>query len=312
MKAFIKKICIFLLLPLLVGIALFLLIISYTNKLYINNPIKIESNVSTIYIGDSHIELAIDDRIIPNSKNFATSSESFYFSYFKLKILLKNNPFIKKVYLGFSYHNLSNYYDKFIYGNYAPVIAPKYFFLLPFNEQSKIFYWNKYDLLPFMISVTKCGIHKIIYNYYHSYRGGYSNNFTSTMAANSSIDARINFQFYNSNGLNPFSKINIYYFSKIVALCKSKNVDLYALNTPLNNYYIKKVPLEYKIKLNKIIVNEQVKYIDLSNLKFEKKFFIPDGDHVSKLGAEATSHELSKARKDNDDVLLKARVNGFD
>ena len=100
--------------------------------------------------------------------------------------------------------------------------------------------------------------------------------------------------------LNLINKeILIEYLNRIDSLCRSKNVKLYTLNTPLFDYYYRKIPDEYKNKLTSIIKNKQLENIDLSNLRLNKEGFIPDGDHVSKLGAKATSVTLNKVRMHN-------------
>lgn len=297
MEKFIKKILGFLIIPIITGGTIFLVfVICLSNA---SSECQIKSNIKHVYIGDSHIQQAINDSIIPNSLNIATNSESFYFSYYKLEVLLNNNPSIENVYLGFSYHSLSNYYDRFINGDYSSAIAPKYFYILPPKEQIRMIYWNKTNLVPFMKSVIKHGFIKLLRNDCSSFLGGYSNHFNTSSAVNSSMDKRLTFQYYNNGRLNPFSEINIEYFNKIVLLCKSKDVKLYTLNTPLYKYYAEKVPEKYKEKLQEIISESQINYIDLSNLEFKREYFIPDGDHVSKLGAEATSVELNKARTHN-------------
>lgn len=288
MKKFIKKTLAFLILPIIAGI-LFVICINNLSSEY-----QLKSNIKNIYLGDSHIQQAINDSIIPNSLNLGLSSESFYFSYYKLKVLLNNNSSVEKVYLGLSYHSLSNYYDRFINGNYSSAVAPNYFYILPPKEQIRMIYWNKTNLVPFIKSVVKHGFIKLIKNDYSSFLGGYSNHFNTTSAVNSSMDKRLIFQYYNNGRLNPFSEINIEYLNKIAVLCKSKGVELYTLNTPLYDYYSEKVPIKYKEKLHEIISESKLNYIDLSNLEFKREYFIPDGDHVSKLGADATSVELNK------------------
>jgi hypothetical protein len=297
MKKFIQKLLSFLIFPTIIGGAVFLVFVICISNL--SSECQIKSNIKHVYIGDSHIEQTINDSIIPNSLNIGINSESFYFSYYKLEVLLNNNPSIDNIYLGFSYHNLSNYYDRFINGDYSYSIAPKYFYILPPKQQIRMIYWNKTNLVPFMRSVIKHGFIKLLRNDCSSFLGGYSNNFKSTTAVNSSIDKRLTFQYYNNGSLNPFSKMNIEYLNKIVLLCKSKDIKLYAISTPLYSYYIEKVPEGYKEKLQEIISESQINYIDLSNLEFKREYFIPDGDHVSKLGAEATSVELNKARTHN-------------
>ena len=66
------------------------------------------------------------------------------------------------------------------------------------------------------------------------------------------------------------------------------------MNTPLSEYYNKKVPKEYKDKLNEIVISNQFNYMDLSSFKLNDRCFIPDGDHVSYLGAKKTSIKIKE------------------
>ena len=69
MRKFLKNILFFLLPAIIVGIS----ILIYENSL--SNNYKIEPGISTIYIGDSHIQMAINDSIIPHSINLAAIAE---------------------------------------------------------------------------------------------------------------------------------------------------------------------------------------------------------------------------------------------
>lgn len=289
MNQFIKKTLIFIFIP---------VIITLLGLVYLNYSIEkkhtVKSNISTVFIGDSHIQLAINDSVIPKSKNIANSSESFYFSYYKLKLLLENNNSIKRVYLGVSFHSLSNYYDKFINGDYSSSISPKYFFKLTPIEQARLIYWNKKNFCSFMREVIKSGILQIYNKNYAHLNEGYSNQFRETLAVDSSMDKRLLFQYYDNNKLNSFSEINIHYLNKIIALCKKTDVHLIIINTPLHSYYYKKIPKEYKEKLTEIIKINQLDYVDLSNLELSDNCFIPDGDHLSSLGAEKISVKIKE------------------
>ena len=141
MRRFIKKSFVFLILPIIIGGLIFPVFVIGISTIASEDQLK--PYIKNVYLGDSHIQYAINDSIIPNSLNLATTSESFYFSYYKLKLLLDNNPAVENVYLGFSYHSLSNYYERFISGDYSSAIAPKYFYILPSKEQFRMIYWNK-------------------------------------------------------------------------------------------------------------------------------------------------------------------------
>ncbi len=234
MRHFLKNIFIFLI-PTLVGFVLFLLLMLYSSNKASNY--KLDSTIIAIYIGDSHIQHAVNDSILKNSKNIASESESLYYTYFKLNSILSTNSNICNVYLGFSYHSLSNYHDDFINGEFSSYISPNYFSVIPLNEKCKVFFWNINHLSSYTKRILKQSVNTILFSeFYHL--GGFSNNFMNTKAVDSSIDKRIKFQYYyKDNTLRPFSSINIFYLNKIIKLCESKGVELILLKTPLNSDY---------------------------------------------------------------------------
>jgi hypothetical protein len=291
MRTFVKKTLAFIALPLIIGIPVLVGFSVWMSQL--SSEYKLNPNIKSIFIGDSHIQNAINDTTIAASINLASNSESFYFSYYKLLMLLNSNPSVEKVYLGFSYHSLSNYYDEFICGEYAAVTGPKYFYLLPVSEQLKMMYWNSDKLPSFTKTVVKEGMNKLNKPNYHSFFGGYVNEFESSSAVDSSMDKRLKFQYFAEDQERGFSAINREYLHKIVELCKSKNVTLYALNTPLHEYYDSRVPMAFKQELVSAISENQISYIDLSHLLAERFYFIPDGDHVSTSGALAVAAALN-------------------
>ena len=125
MRVFIKKAALFASIPIIC------LIIGYSTLSYWHNRaniFKLDSNITTLFVGDSHIRYAIDDSKIKNSINLARRAESYYFSYFILDRYLHVNMHIKRVYLGFGYHNLTHNYERFIKGEYSLLVAKNYFF----------------------------------------------------------------------------------------------------------------------------------------------------------------------------------------
>ncbi|MDD3080347.1 MAG: hypothetical protein PHH37_14770 [Paludibacter sp.] len=302
MKKFLKNTTLFLL-PLIIIIILFFTLFVYINNQ--SNVFKIEPSISNVYIGDSHIQLAINDSIIPNSINIATSAESFYFSYYKLKMVLDNNPSIDTVYLGLSYHSLSIYYNRFINGDCSAAVAPNYFYLLPLDEQFRMINWNTNNLIPFMLSIIEQSINRVVNKKNYPYIDGFIYRFEKTKANKSSMDKRLHFQYYTNKRVNAFSKLNIDYLDKIIDMCKSKGVVLITLNTPLHEYYYKNTPVKYKEKLRDLINSRGLNYIDLSKIKLDDDCFIPDGDHVSEKGADKTTTLLKDIIKHKHTALYK-------
>lgn len=283
MKKFITRVTVFLTIPVFAGIiflAAFSSIVSSISKEY-----KLEPDISELYIGDSHIQCSVNDSLISGSKNLGHTSESFYFSYYKLKLIVEANPNIKKIYLGFSYHSLSDYYDDFITGEYSGSISPDYFFILPLSEQINFVTRDPENFPSYIKSILKSGIDNLSGGNKYTYTGKYLNRFKESSASQFFMDKRLKFQYYRDNKLNEFSEINLRYLDEIIALCKSNNKELIIFNTPLHPYYRSKLPAEYINKFNSITETYDLKVIDLSSLSLEDDCYIPDGDHVSEKGS---------------------------
>ena len=136
LRLFLKKISLFVVIPVLAFLLTFL-ILNLKDKALLQNY-TVPQNVNNLFIGDSHIMQGINDSIIPNSINLAENSEAYYYSYFKIKGIIKNNPSIKNIFLGFSYHSLSSYYEEFEFGKFSKNVCTTYFFIMPFSEQIKL------------------------------------------------------------------------------------------------------------------------------------------------------------------------------
>lgn len=290
MIKFIKKTALFVSIP-LVFITLFIAILEFVNY-EIAKSERLDSSITRIFMGDSHIEQAINDTLLDHSVNIAQNSESLYFSYYKLKIILEQNPSIKEVYLGFSYHSVSSYYDKFIFGEFSNVISSRYFSLLPFKEKLKILIANRNDFFSYLKVVTKNDILNI-WREKKTFQGGFANSFSNTKASEESIEKRVLFQYYNKGSLNEYSLINIEYLNKIKDLCKNSNVNLILVNTPVHTLYKNKLPKKFKVKYEQLSESGRFKFLDLSNILSEEYFFIPDGDHVSQKGAIKTTEYIA-------------------
>ena len=291
MSRFLKRTLLFL--SILLGIfSFFFISLEFLNyKIAKSQPVG--NSITKIFIGDSHIQQCINDSLLENSINIGQNSESIYFSYHKIKLLLESNPSIKEVYLGFSYHSISSYYEKFIDGEYSNAISSKYFALLPLKEKISIIYANKTDLISYFKALIDSEI-KNIFNDRKSYQGSYENVFFDSKVNHKSVEKRIQFQYYTEDSLNPYSQSSIESVNKINDLCKKSNVKLILLNTPVHKSYKEKVPNKFKSMLIKLANDMKVRTLDLSDLLSEENLFIPDGDHVSQQGARLTTEYIRK------------------
>ncbi len=287
MRKFLKEIGAFSVIP-LVCIVACISFVAYTSSTI---EYKMDARITDLVIGDSHTQCAINDDLASNWKNVSERSESFYFSYYKLEGLIEENPSIERVYLGFSYHSLSEYYDKFIDGEYSAGVSSKYFYMLPVKEKLKLIYWNV-DRLPAMCGGIFSESAKLLFVHEPVSFGAYSNDFTGTMVSNSALEKRLKFQFYTDERINDFSQINQLYLDRIIKLCASKEVELVFLNTPLHLNYRRGIPEVYIDKYDDLLSQYHMKAIDFSCLSLNDSCFVPDGDHVSRMGADITTKEL--------------------
>jgi len=276
MKKFILKTTFFLFILFLFFLLLILLPSKEMNTYKLNNDIEI------VFIGDSHIQCAIQDDLFNNAKSLAINSESTYFSYYKIEKLINENPNIEKIYLGFSYHNISSYYDEYIYGRYSKDIFPRYFDILPDSEKQKYLpnkLWSFYrNYLKIKLIGTKTG---------------YVNQFINTSAIEKSMNKRINFQYYNTKeDIKEFSELNIKYLKKIRDLLLKENIQLVLLDIPVHPYYKERVPKEYKQKYNDLVGNNQFNTLNFERITLDNDCFILDGDHLSVKGADTLSSFL--------------------
>lgn len=288
MQVFLRKTFLFLL-PLFVLFSLFglIFIICVSPK----NIDKLQKNIKTVFIGDSHIRLAINDSLLNNSANLGNHGESLYFNYFKLWSLLNENPSVDTVYLGISYHSISSNFDNYVTGNEV-YYSSEIYYLLPFSEKLRLLFYKRNTLFTFMKNCIK---HQTIQEFLNNKRklsGEFANNHVNTTAVDKIMDKRLKKHYYELSEISGFSNISLEYLKKIISLCHSHQVVLIILNTPLHKYYRDAVPLKFKSKFCDIINTEHLNYIDLSELELADNAYIQDGDHVSKIGADITTNHL--------------------
>jgi hypothetical protein len=278
MKKFLQKAIIFSILPTLILAASILLRRIHYMPYIMNN------NIQTIVIGDSHPEVTIDDSRHESLQNLCVSSEGYIFTYYKLSELLKNNQTIQHVVLGFSYHNISSYFDEYIYGSKAHVAIRRYADLLDVNLLFYLVNKNPKLLIPTIKNMSAAKQNPYVYiGRYNGIGGDYKYNRESS-------HKRINFQYYDERGmvLNT-STSNIKYLYKIISLCEENGVSVTLLNTPLHDYYIDLIPEIYIDKYNTIIQEvskrDSCMLFDFLDLELQDHHFLPDGDHLNLSGS---------------------------
>ncbi len=260
------------------------------------NLLKISKNINKVFTGDSNVECAVNDSLIPNSINIAQSGEAYMYTYAKIKSLLEYNDQIKTVFIGFSfwdlikftedrwmfssefvieeitlYHYLLDYYDKFLLIKNNPVAYIKGVFKSILSN----------------LNVFIKSLHRGEFNGKLIKFGGYVDSGREILQED--IKKNTFKEQVFEKGL-----IQIEYLKKISELCRQKSIKLVLLNTPKHNYYYSNIP--EPIRQNWISVRNSFSRDSLMDFS---TFSLPDscfGDltHINSKGAKIFSRYLNE------------------
>lgn len=214
-----------------------------TTKSY--SKFRLREKVTTIFLGDSHVEHAINNNIIgPESLNLGRGGECYFYEYIKLRMLIENNPQLETVVIDFSINKLLPYSDrKFFEDKYLSWFLSLY---LPFmnREEISIIYKNnpKGFIRYFRISLGRLFIRVLKSDFNFSDEiGGFAYNKEYLDSVPSEIP-----EYLNEEGI---AVNNIRYLEKIVQLCHEKNLDILFIRTPIHSQspLLKKEELLWRI-----------------------------------------------------------------
>ena len=268
-------------------VTLTVLVITLMNKRLLDqHPLN---HVTTIFIGDSHMEMGLNDRLFPNSVNLAKSSDGYIHTYAKLLAVMKSNPQIRNVVLSYSPHNLSSYFNTFIVGRDARYGFADYFPILPSAERRELLRRNKLLGINALSLILKNGFTNLFADSNrYSFLGRFSPG-PFRLRDTSTIIKRIDVQFYEQGSLRPVSSIQKLYLEKIIDLCFERNIKLVLIKMPVHRVYRNLVPKAYRDEYISNIRNKPVLVFDCIDLHLPDASFLPDGDHVNTEGADSTT-----------------------
>ena len=241
-----------------------------------------QKNVHTLILGDSHTQCGINDVLLPHSLNLSESADTYFYSYVKLKRMLKANPQIDTLILGYANFNITDNQDHWLRSeNINSFKLPIYFFLFDqddFNDFIKI---NPTQLLEFSGTIFKR-------NFSHMYRifnkeeidkfgiGGFL-----------ALDKQMENKEKSVNNINinttwKQSEIDLLYLKKINDFCKTKKVKLILIATPTQDH-----PVSNHNRKQVAFWNSQLKeasYLDFSGYPLKNDSFA-DNSHLNAKGA---------------------------
>ena len=246
--------------------------------------------VNTLFIGDSHMEMGLNDQLFPNSLNLAKSSDGYIHTYVKLKAVIENNPQIRNVVLSYSAHNLSSYFHTFIDGRDARYGFADYFPIMPASEKMELLRRNKLLGVEALSLILKKGFTNLTANssLYYSFLGSYQPQ-SFRLKDTLTIIKRIHTQFYQEGRLRPLSAIQVQYLDKIIEFCSDRKIQLVLVEMPVHQVYRNLVPGTYKVAFFSNILHKPLLLLECNDIHLPDAFFLPDGDHVNAVGADSTT-----------------------
>lgn len=243
---------------------------------------KIKDNKPILIVGHSHSECAFNDSLINNVANLSQSGESYFYTYFKTKKLIKQNSHINTVFIEFSNNQIALFMNDWIWGDkYMSYRFPKYgvfmdlnSYNLLLNNNPKCFQNSSKNLIKNSILSTLRGFRP------QDNIGGYHylvRNKTDSLLANIPIDSVSE---YRSQEI---SEKNIEYLRKTVDFLKSENKKVFLIRSPL---HIKYEGFMNEQKFQEILQSKfsDIEFLDFSHFPLLNSEF-GDLEHLNHKGA---------------------------
>jgi len=289
------------------------------DKLYNPANLRYDKSFTTMILGDSHAQHAFDPQYIDNSINLALGAEPYFYTYYKLRFLLDNNPVTKRVILTFSYLNLAPGQTKKLHeeGSQFTALFDRYFMLLDGNGVRRIRNLNGWFSPPVVINVLKYrlgfpinGFSREMKLLLRRLREGrlsiralpFIGGFVATSEANVedyiAAEMKKHRMAFEAHG-GKTADLMVEYLKKIAVHCEERGVELILVNTPIHEAYSGAYPEETRASFLAVLDDVRGLCPHLVFLDYEH-FELPDemfqnGHHLNKYGAEVFSREINSA-----------------
>ncbi len=283
MKKFILKLFVFCFITIIGFVTFWAIICSNRDK-----TLKLPNNENIVFLGNSHIECAVNDSIIKNSFNFARSAENMEYVYCKVKLLKQSNPQLDTVVIGFDNtlltHTLSN----------SGLYSPYYYNTYTFSDLNALF---KYSTLEYieshiahpldwkkMINIVSRYIKIDVDAHDLKDLGGY------LYLVRDKLDVSIKQQNKKSYEIPQCEEIAEYFLKEIREYCAQNNITLIFMHTPMHK------ALNWDNTLVKMFYRKNysnIKFYDFRDMKLADSCF-GDLDHLNYKGAKVFSEYLEK------------------
>lgn len=257
--------------------------------------LKLNEKISIVFAGDSNMECAVNDSLIPNSINIAESGEAYMYTYAKIKTLLEINPQVKTLYLAFALHDISKSVENTWMFDSEFIIVHNSYYNYLLNKQDKYLLFSN-NPKAYLEAIRDCivkNVSQIIisrnltsFNKEKIQFGGY------VYLGKGNLKKAIIKQSLDTTQLR-IANYQLKYLKDISEFCQKKSVNLVLLNTP--KY---KLANDQKYDLTSFIQTNKDIFLNTSFLDYSR-MALPDSDfadlmHLNHHGAKAFSTYLKR------------------
>lgn len=283
MRLFLSKIA-----YMIVSIGILLLVILMIDRTLLNQShlFVLDKQVHSLILGDSRTKYDLNDKILKNTCNLSNDADSYFYSYLKLKAIVKKNPQITTLILSFSQHNIQKIIEyRWILNDthinqrlkiYYVLLDPNDFLFLLLQKPKE----SLVNLFPQILYPLKLMKGRELY-------GGFSD------MDHNNLDEEIKkYPKETEVQKEEFteSSIETKYLEKIKDYCKVNQIKLLLINTPLHKTLNSKQEFLYAY-YKKYTWN--VPFLDFSKLALPDSCF-SDLVHLSPAGSNYFSHYLEE------------------
>lgn len=249
-----------------------------------SNVFVFDRHIHSLILGDSRTKYDLNDKILKNTCNLSNDADSYFYSYLKLKAIVKKNPQITTLILSFSQHNIQKIIEQRWLLNDTHI-----------NQRLKIYYvmMDKNDFLFLLIQKPKELFTNLFPQILYPIKlfkgrdiyGGFSDMDHNNLKKD--IDTYLKKIQGNEDKFTE-SLIERKYLEKIKDYCKNNKIRLILINTPLHKTLNTKQDNLYAYYKKYF---SDIPFLDFGKLALPDSCF-SDLVHLSPTGSNYFSHYL--------------------
>lgn len=267
---------------------------------------RLDNNIKGVILGHSQPECAYNDSIITNFQNVAHSAESYFYTNYKLKILIAQNPQVDIVFLEFTNNYLEDETEAWtwrndIITNYYPPLSN----VIPLSIKIKLLLKRPSSFLRASSLASKERVARMLkgdFNYTGQW-GGYNylkRNKTDSLLAHPGNETK-------PVSLRLSDNLNLLYLRKIINYLKEKDIKLFLVRSPVHERYKE---VSHERQFQELVKNEfnDVEFLDFSEFPMSNDEFA-DLKHLNYKGAGKYSKWFQQVLDEN--LLKKQHKQAF-